>query len=157
MQRPVSRNSEGEGEENPLGGLEATVSCLWVLTPLSATVSLVLVAVGMATNQWLHTTEKMSNPHYNGTGEKEYLAKVTVSGLWMFCFTNPEMSQEKRVKYTDPNFEETVQRWLEEIDSEDEENVSECEDNLEILSETVFLTLTRRSKNKNRNDKTGND
>nr|CAH7749414.1 unnamed protein product [Callosobruchus chinensis] len=67
MQRPVSRNSEGEGEENPLGGLEATVSCLWVLTPWSATVSLVLVAVGMATNQWLHTTEKMSNPHYNGT------------------------------------------------------------------------------------------
>nr|CAI5868090.1 unnamed protein product [Callosobruchus analis] len=88
MQRPASRNSEGEGEENPLGGLEATVSCLWVLTPLSATVSLVLVAVGMATNQWLHTTEKMSNPHYNGTGEMEYLAKVTVSGLWMFCFTN---------------------------------------------------------------------
>ncbi|CAH1972468.1 unnamed protein product [Acanthoscelides obtectus] len=46
------------------------------------------------------------------------------------------MSQEKRVKYTDPNFEETVPRWFEEVDSEDKENVSECEDNLEILSET---------------------
>lgn len=45
------------------------------------------------------------------------------------------MSQKKAVKYTDPDFEETVQHWLEEIESEDEENVSECEDNLEILSD----------------------
>lgn len=91
MQRPISRNAGSpspENEENPLAGLEAFLSCLWIWTPLSATFSLTLIAVGMVTNQWLHTTEKMPNPAYNGTGEKDYLSKLTVSGLWVFCFTN---------------------------------------------------------------------
>lgn len=91
MQRPPPRNTvpvSPDEDVNPLSALEATLSCLWVLTPLSATISLGLVAVGVTTNQWLHTTEKMPNPSYNGTGEKDYLSKLTVSGLWVFCFTN---------------------------------------------------------------------
>lgn len=91
MQRSVPRNvSTGSANEdfNPLGSIEATLSCLWISTPISATISLVLVMVGISTNQWLHTSEKMGNPAYNGTGDKEYLTKFTVSGLWVFCFTN---------------------------------------------------------------------
>ncbi|KAK7870812.1 hypothetical protein R5R35_005472 [Gryllus longicercus] len=43
----------------------------------------------MTTNQWLHTEEKMANSNYNGTGDREYLSKYTVSGLWTLCYTNP--------------------------------------------------------------------
>ncbi|CAH1186966.1 unnamed protein product [Phyllotreta striolata] len=89
MQRPLSRAAASEEEASVLNTLEATLSCLWILTPLSATLSLVLVVTGLGTNQWLHTSEKMPNPAYNGTGEKEYLPKLTVSGLWTFCYTNP--------------------------------------------------------------------
>lgn len=91
MQRSDPRNSPSNNsneEFNPLGTLEATLSCLWISTPISATVALVLITVGITTNQWLHTSEKMGNPAYNGTGDKEYLTKLTVSGLWIFCFTN---------------------------------------------------------------------
>lgn len=70
--------------------LDATVTCLWILTPLTATVSAVIVLVAVTTNQWLHTEEKMSNPAYNGTGDKDYLSKLTVSGLWKICYTNRE-------------------------------------------------------------------
>lgn len=73
-----------------MGTLEAILSVLWVLTPLTATVSVFAVLVAIVTNQWLHTEEKMNNPSYNGTGEKDYLSKMTVSGLWMLCFTNRE-------------------------------------------------------------------
>ncbi|KAK9888216.1 hypothetical protein WA026_000483 [Henosepilachna vigintioctopunctata] len=92
MQREVSRSSNiAADEDNEKGGnssVEATLSCLWVLTPLVATVSILVVFLSMATNQWLHTEEKMTNPAYNGTGEKEYLSKFTISGLWTFCYTN---------------------------------------------------------------------
>ncbi|XP_074040941.1 stargazin-like protein [Leptinotarsa decemlineata] len=83
--RPVHPYDDG----NSLKILEATLSFLWLATPFSATVSLILVAVAIATNQWLHTSEKMPNPTYNGTGEMDFLSKLTVSGLWIFCFTNP--------------------------------------------------------------------
>lgn len=93
MQRSDPRNTStgsSNDEFNPFGTLEATLSCLWISTPISATIALVLVTVGLTTNQWLHTSEKMANPAYNGTGDKEYLSKLTVSGLWIFCFTNRE-------------------------------------------------------------------
>ncbi|CAH1377315.1 hypothetical protein MTP99_018741 [Tenebrio molitor] len=94
MQRALTRNAGPSAPDpdaaNPLGPMEATLSCLWVLTPLTATVSLLVVIVAMFTNQWLHTEEKMNNPSYNGTGEKDYLSKLTISGLWMLCFTNRE-------------------------------------------------------------------
>lgn len=95
MQRSLARNAASSSPQdsdsaNSLGPMEATLSCLWVLTPLTATVSLLVVIIAMFTNQWLHTEEKMDNPSYNGTGEKDYLAKLTISGLWMLCFTNRE-------------------------------------------------------------------
>lgn len=68
--------------------LDAAVTCLWILTPFAATMSLTMVAIAILTNQWLHTDEKMKNPAYNGTGEKDYLSKLTVSGLWTLCYTN---------------------------------------------------------------------
>jgi len=68
--------------------LDVAVTCLWILTPLSATLSLVIVCIAMTTNHWLHTEEKMNNPNYNGTGDKDYLSKYTVSGLWTLCYTN---------------------------------------------------------------------
>ena len=73
--------------------LDVAVTCLWILTPLSATVSLIIVCIAMTTNHWLHTEEKMNNPNYNGTGEKDYLSKYTVSGLWTLCYTNREYRQ----------------------------------------------------------------
>lgn len=93
MQRGVPRNpgtssASSAGDPDRMGPLEAILSCLWVLTPLTATVSLLVVLIAILTNQWLHTEEKMSNPSYNGTGEKDYLSKLTISGLWMLCFTN---------------------------------------------------------------------
>lgn len=89
MQRAVPRNPPpSPGESTQLGHVDAAVTCLWVLTPLAATVSIVIVVVAILTNQWLHTDEKMNNPAYNGTGEKDYLSKLTVSGLWTLCNTN---------------------------------------------------------------------
>lgn len=93
MQRGLSRNpgsSPPPPNDDPdhMGPVEAALSCLWVLTPLTATVSLVVVVIAILTNQWLHTEEKMNNPSYNGTGEKDYLSKLTISGLWTLCFTN---------------------------------------------------------------------
>jgi hypothetical protein len=70
--------------------LDVAVTCLWILTPLTATLSLVIVCIAMTTNHWLHTEEKMNNPSYNGTGERDYLSKYTVSGLWTLCYTNRE-------------------------------------------------------------------
>jgi hypothetical protein len=70
--------------------LDVAITCLWILTPLATTISLVIVCIAMTTNQWLHTEEKMNNPNYNGTGERDYLSKYTVSGLWTLCYTNRE-------------------------------------------------------------------
>ncbi|KAF4521849.1 hypothetical protein B566_EDAN003723 [Ephemera danica] len=75
----------------PGGGgtvLDLAVSALWLLTPLTATLSLVIMCVAMGTNQWLHSEERMPNSNYNGTGERTYLSKHTVSGLWTLCYTN---------------------------------------------------------------------
>jgi hypothetical protein len=77
----------------PGGGisvLDTAVNILWVLTPVVATLSLVVVCIAITTNQWLHSEEKMPNANYNGTGEKIYLSKHTVSGLWTLCYTNRE-------------------------------------------------------------------
>ncbi|XP_014273280.3 voltage-dependent calcium channel gamma-5 subunit [Halyomorpha halys] len=64
-------------------------ACLQVMAPLTASITLAIVAVAISTNQWLLTEEKMPNPSYNGSGENEYLSKITVSGLWTLCFTHP--------------------------------------------------------------------
>lgn len=76
---------------------DSAVVCLWVLTPVAATLALVVVCVAVTTNQWLHTEEKMTNPGYNGTGERDYLSKHTVSGLWTLCFTNREYAKSWRI------------------------------------------------------------
>lgn len=68
--------------------VDATVTCLWILTPLTATISAVIILIAISTNQWLHTEERISNPLFNGTGDKDYLSKFTVSGLWKMCSTN---------------------------------------------------------------------
>ncbi|XP_059471842.1 uncharacterized protein LOC132194538 isoform X2 [Neocloeon triangulifer] len=68
--------------------LDTAVNILWFLTPLTATIAMILVAIAMTTNQWLNTEEKMPNSNYNGTGERNYLSKYTVSGLWSLCYTN---------------------------------------------------------------------
>lgn len=91
MERALSRNpneSTSNEDTNHLGPEDAAMSCLWYLTPISATVSFLVVIVAMLTNQWLHTEEKMNNPSYNGTGDKDYLSKMTTSGLWILCYTN---------------------------------------------------------------------
>lgn len=74
------------------GGREAAVTCLWVVTPLTASLSLVIVTVAVTTNHWLITEESMLNPHYNGTGDRDYLPKHTVSGLFLLCYNNREYS-----------------------------------------------------------------
>lgn len=70
--------------------LDVTVSLLWIITPVIATVSVAVVLVAMTTNQWLITQENMANPNYNGSGGAEFLPKATVSGLWRLCHTNRE-------------------------------------------------------------------
>lgn len=69
--------------------LDITVTVLWVLTPFLSTASVAIVCVAVTTNHWLLTQENMSNPNYNGTGDREYLPKGTISGLWTLCYTNP--------------------------------------------------------------------
>ncbi|KAK9500370.1 hypothetical protein O3M35_001649 [Rhynocoris fuscipes] len=68
--------------------MSRSLDLLTVLSPLTAILSLVIVSVAISTNCWLHTEEKMPNPGYNGTGDNQYLPKITVSGLWSLCFTN---------------------------------------------------------------------
>ncbi|KAL1130750.1 hypothetical protein AAG570_011991 [Ranatra chinensis] len=79
---------EHHPEHQPSPRAPPTVTCLWVLTPITASISLAIVCIAISTNQWLLTEEKMPNPNYNGTGDNEYLPKSTVSGLWTLCFTN---------------------------------------------------------------------
>jgi hypothetical protein len=70
------------------GEVGGGVRCLRVVTPAAASLSLAVVSVAVSTSQWLLTEEKMPNPHYNGSGDNDYLSKHTVSGLWTLCFTN---------------------------------------------------------------------
>lgn len=67
-----------------------SVRALRVLTPASALASLVANAIALCSNSWLHSTELMPNPFYNGSGDREQLAKNTVSGLWKMCFNERE-------------------------------------------------------------------
>ncbi|XP_077526853.1 stargazin-like protein [Haemaphysalis longicornis] len=69
-----------------------SVRALRVLTPASALASLVANAIALCSNSWLHSTELMPNPFYNGSGDREQLAKNTVSGLWKMCFNEPGKS-----------------------------------------------------------------
>lgn len=72
--------------------LDAAIRLLRLLTPLSASLAFITVAIGLVTNHWLYSEEKMSNPKFNRTGdpELEYISKFTVSGLWTLCYTNRE-------------------------------------------------------------------
>ncbi|KAL3174595.1 hypothetical protein MRX96_001050 [Rhipicephalus microplus] len=56
-----------------------SVRALRVLTPASALASLVANAIALCSNSWLHSTELMPNPSYNGSGDREQLAKNTES------------------------------------------------------------------------------
>lgn len=69
-----------------------TVRLLRLLTPLTALGSLVAQGVALFTDRWLQSVELMPNPRYNGTGDKEYLSKFTISGLWKICFNDRKLS-----------------------------------------------------------------
>lgn len=73
--------------------LDVAIRVLRWLTPVSASVAFVTIAVGLTTSSWLYSEEKMPNPKFNRTGdpELEYLSKFTVSGLWTLCYTNREL------------------------------------------------------------------
>lgn len=73
--------------------LDAAIRLLRLLTPLSASLAFITVAIGLVTSHWLYSEEKMSNPKFNRTGdpELEYISKFTVSGLWTLCYTNREL------------------------------------------------------------------
>lgn len=74
--------------------LDAAIRLLRLMTPLSASLAFVTVAIGLVTSHWLYSEEKMSNPKFNRTGdpELEYLSKFTVSGLWTLCYTNRNLT-----------------------------------------------------------------
>lgn len=72
-----------------------SIRILRLLTPLAAIGSLVAEGIALLSNEWLHTEELMNNPHYkkfNMSADFEYLAKVTVSGLWQLCHNDPYQS-----------------------------------------------------------------
>lgn len=62
---------------------------LWILTPVTATMSLVLFTVAISTNDWLHSEEKIKVDNFSRVDDKdEYQSKLTVSGLWTLCYTD---------------------------------------------------------------------
>ncbi|XP_076366113.1 uncharacterized protein LOC143255010 isoform X2 [Tachypleus tridentatus] len=65
-----------------------SVRLLRVLTPLTVIMSLVAHGIVLCSNAWIHTEELMQNPLYNGTGDREFLSKFTVSGLWRLCYND---------------------------------------------------------------------
>ncbi|XP_067118741.1 voltage-dependent calcium channel gamma-5 subunit-like [Centruroides vittatus] len=71
-----------------------SIRCLRILSLLSAIISLVAQGIALCSNCWLHSEELMANPKYNGTGDREYLSKFTVSGLWKLCFNDPVNASE---------------------------------------------------------------
>ncbi|CAH1129162.1 unnamed protein product [Ceutorhynchus assimilis] len=93
--------TESDEEELIIKPLKTKLDIFWFLVPLVSALSVASVIVSVSTNGWLHTMERMPNPDYNGTGEKEYLFKKTVSGLWKYCYTNPGENQYfcKRIDY----------------------------------------------------------
>ncbi|KAH8037946.1 hypothetical protein HPB51_019298 [Rhipicephalus microplus] len=82
----------GAGSPRSAAMSRLSVRALRVLTPASALASLVANAIALCSNSWLHSTELMPNPSYNGSGDREQLAKNTVSGLWKICFNERELS-----------------------------------------------------------------
>ncbi|KAK7604427.1 hypothetical protein V9T40_005613 [Parthenolecanium corni] len=61
------------------------ISFLWILTPISSTISVIIVWVAMATSDWIRTQERILNSHYNGTTDQKYVLKMTYSGIWEIC------------------------------------------------------------------------
>lgn len=66
------------------------------------------------------------------------------------------MTDKTRVTATDPAFEETVLKWFEEINSDNEENRSEYEDNIENISEHESI-MSEDSDQDDLDDKLAND
>lgn len=86
----IGSSSQASSLSSMTVDLDAAIRLLRLLTPLSASMAFVTVAIGLVTGHWLYSEEKMSNPKFNRTGdpELEYLSKFTVSGLWTLCYTN---------------------------------------------------------------------
>lgn len=61
------------------------VSFLWILTPISSTISVIIVWVAMATSDWIRTQERILNSNYNGSTDHKYILKMTYSGIWEIC------------------------------------------------------------------------
>ncbi|XKL64665.1 hypothetical protein PGB90_004751 [Kerria lacca] len=61
------------------------ISFLWILTPISSTISVIIVWVAMATSDWIRTQERIVNAHYNGTTDQKFILKMTYSGIWEIC------------------------------------------------------------------------
>lgn len=61
------------------------ISFLWILTPISSTISVIIVWIAMATSDWIRTQERILNSHYNGTTDYKYILKMTHSGIWEIC------------------------------------------------------------------------
>ncbi|XP_076366112.1 uncharacterized protein LOC143255010 isoform X1 [Tachypleus tridentatus] len=72
-----------------------SVRLLRVLTPLTVIMSLVAHGIVLCSNAWIHTEELMQNPLYNGTGDREFLSKFTVSGLWRLCYNDLSFISQK--------------------------------------------------------------
>ncbi|EFX76583.1 hypothetical protein DAPPUDRAFT_248685 [Daphnia pulex] len=70
--------------------LDAVIRLLRLLTPLSAYMAFVTVAIGLVTGHCSTAERKCPTRKINRTGdpELEYLSKFTVSGLWTLCYTN---------------------------------------------------------------------
>ncbi|GAB6022811.1 hypothetical protein CHUAL_006909 [Chamberlinius hualienensis] len=71
---------------------------LWIFTPVTSTMALLLFTVAIFTNQWLHSEEKikveLNASSINQPEEKDILLpKFTVSGLWTLCYTEPGQSE----------------------------------------------------------------
>ena len=76
--------------ESPGGWLRA-------ITPLLASIALTIVVVAVLTGRWLLTEERMPNPYYNGTGDRDYLTKHTESGLWRLCYSDRKYIQVLKI------------------------------------------------------------
>ena len=77
--------------------LDVAIRLLRITTPMWATIAFASMTVGLVTNAWLYSEEKMPNQHFNRTGDPdlEFLSKYTFSGLWSLCFTNRESGNHR--------------------------------------------------------------
>ncbi|GFT30008.1 hypothetical protein NPIL_223081, partial [Nephila pilipes] len=74
--------------------IRASLNLLRALTLIAASVALAAQAIAICSNAWLYSIELMPNPRYNGTGDREYLSKHTVSGLWRLCYNDREKGNQ---------------------------------------------------------------